>query len=368
MTVSDPCWGHATARSELTGELPENLSSVFLTLMTRYFPFQLEKPGAGLTAIQSNMLQYALHRRINRAETMRPQVQIALLGAILAGRSLAAATDTRSQAVKDFNLGDEAGSCLVVKCKVFRGVIPAGVPKSGAPVAVSVQEWLFGDPGPTQTVLVPYDDREFAWQHAGTPTNQTATVLLALESGLGTTAGEPVLVTFDEREADLIRAVTDEALRLKGHPEFIAADVASLSSSSNPAVAGYMLHFVMLSRDITQRGLAAELLMKMLGNRGVPAERWDTIPFFLNLYSGSLSPEGRTSMVQRYADLARQEDENAARAGFMGLRFPAADPDGTLRSLIPPEALDGLAPRYRALVQKKTIDRSAPLEALLGIE
>jgi hypothetical protein len=289
--------------------------------------------------------------------------------------SPAVAADPASQRVRDFDLGGTVGACLVVKCQVFRGALLTEAPKAGDPVQIRVREWLFGDPVPSETLAVPYDDKpnrrglggtSAAWRNAKPSWGATATVLMALETSAEVVAGEPVLVTFDEREGTLIRSLTDEASQLKRTPDLISAEVASLSASSSPVLAGYLLHYVLFSKDITQRGLAAELLIQALGSPGIPAERWGDIPFFLLAHSGSLPPEGRVRMIRRFIDLAQLEDDNAASAGFAGLGGVAIQPENGLRALIGPAALSRLGIRYRALVGKNKISRNTLLESLLA--
>jgi hypothetical protein len=286
----------------------------------------------------------------------------------------------RSQAAKGVSLGEQVGSCLILKCQAFRGTLLTESPKAGEPVAVRVQEWLFGTPTPGDTVLVPYDNRPAksgfgtatAWANAELGANVPVTVVIALETGGGVFEGEPVLVTFNDREAALVRRLTEEALLLKRKPDLISAEVASLSSATSPAIAGYLLEYVMFSKEITQRGLSARLLMQMLGNPGVPPEEWDTIPFFLIAASGGLPPEERSGVTMRFVDLAQQADEHAARAGFIGLRMlasplAASPSDGLLLSSVPPAVLSKLGAAYRALLQKNAIEPSVPLEVLLGM-
>lgn len=272
---------------------------------------------------------------------MKLPALIALLSTALAAQPTPADKDRHAQELRDFGLGARAGSCLVVKCQVFRGVMLTDSPRSGEPVAIRVTEWLFGDRSTNDTVLVPYDTNlaEFgrggtvrAWWRAHMSPREPITVLMAQESGFDVHAGEPALITFGEREADLIRSVTDEALRLKRTPELLSADVTSVSSRSSPALAGYLLRYVIFSKDTRPLGLSAQLLLQMLGSPAIPAERWSLIPLHLIAYSGSLPPEQRPAVVLRFVELAGQEDDNAARAGFLGLGIIAGQAGNTLRA------------------------------------
>jgi len=140
-----------------------------------------------------------------------------------------------------------------------------------------------------------------------------------------------------------------------------------LSPNSSPALAGYLMCYVMFSADMPRHGLAVELLLEMMGSPGIPAERWTSIPLLLIAYSGD-QPEQRAAAIRRFAELAGREDDNAARAGFVGLRMIAQEAGNPVRYLIPPAALGMLAAKYRALVEKRVVDRSEPLDALLGFK
>ena len=301
-----------------------------------------------------------------------------LLGAVLAVpliQSSAAASD--SARLKDFGLGELAGECLTAKCYAFQGTMLTESPKAGEPVRFKVQERLFGDPVPSETVDVPYEDHRpksmsygtagAAWEHVRFSTGASATVMMALETNGRVIAGQPVVVTFDDREGELIRSLVAEALRLKKTPSLISAEVASLSPNSSPALAGYLLHYV-CSGQIPQRELFEELLMRMIGNPAIPVEGWRTIPLFLTLlYNSCPTPEGKTRIVERYVDLALSDDDNAAEVGVSGLAGLAVHPEGRLRDLLSPSVVPALATKYRALVAKKKLSRSEPIEAILEV-
>jgi hypothetical protein len=308
---------------------------------------------------------------------MKLVAAIASLATVLAAQPPATVEGRHARDLADFDLGTMAGSCLVVRCEIFRGIMLTELPRSGEAVAVKVTEHLFGEPRANETELVPYDDREVksgiggtarAWGRVHVSPRDPVTVLMAQESGPGVYAGQPALVTFDERETNLIRLVSDEALRLRRAPEIISGEVGALSPNSNPALAGYLMCYVMFSSNMPRRGLAAELLLQMIGSPGIPSERWVGIPQLLIAYSAGSPPEQRAAVIQRFAELAAQENENAARAGFAGLRMIAGQADNPLRSLIAPSMLGVLGARYRSLVGKRIVDRSEPLDALLGFK
>jgi hypothetical protein len=302
-----------------------------------------------------------------------------LLGAILAIPlilSPAAATDPAR--LKDFGLGALAGECLTAKCQVFRGIMLTESPKAGDPVRFKVQEWLFGEQASGETVDVPYDDHRpksmsygtagAAWEHVKFSTGASATVIMALETNGQVIAGQPVVVTFDDREGELIRSVVAEALLLKKTPNLISAVVDALSPSSSPTMAGYILYYVLQSRDIPQRDLHEALLMRMIGNPAIPAEEWRIILFFLTpAYNASPTPEGRSRIIRRYLDLALSDDDSAAAVGLSGLSGIAINPKSGLRDLLSPSVVPALAIKYRALVAKKKLSRSEPLEAILEV-
>jgi hypothetical protein len=306
--------------------------------------------------------------------TYRTALLAAVLTTVTSPLSMLAA-DIPGQSVKDFDLGGVVGACLVVKCEAFQGMMVTDQPSAGEPVKIAIHEWLLGGPVPSETILVPYDDKPHrrglggtavAWQNARISTNVPVTVLMALETNAEVVAGEPVLVTFDERDAGIIRSVIDEAKLLKRNPSLISAEVASLSAKSSPAIAGYLLHYVLFTKDINEIGRPAQLLIDLLGNPGVPAERWVDIPYFLLSYSGSLPLEGRLRMVRRFVDLAERDDDNASRAGFLGLGGIANDPQNELRGMIPSAALAALSARYHSLLQQRKIGKMDSLDVMLA--
>jgi hypothetical protein len=301
----------------------------------------------------------------------------ALVGAVLGAQAVARASDERSQADKDFALGEVVGHCLVVQCRVFRGTVLTQSAKSGEPVTIRADEWLFGPQVESETVTVPFD-AEFrkgdslggvarAWMNTRVSEYAQVTVVLGMESGLGVKPGEPVLVTSNERDAGIIRSVTQEALLLKRSPDLVYDAVASLSHTPNPGLSGYLLSYLALSNGLTQRGQPWELLFQMFGNPGVPAERWGDFPFWLVLYSGSVGPERSLAMIQRFVELGQQEDVHAAFAGLKGLALVASR-GGFIEGQLPAAASGKLRSRYRALVEKKLMSRQEPLEAALGLK
>jgi hypothetical protein len=281
--------------------------------------------------------------------------------------------------LKDFGLGSLAGECLTAKCEVFRGTMLTESPKPGVPVEFKVQEWLLGEHTPDETVGVPYDDHlpksmsfgtpGAAWHGVKSSTGAAATVMMALETNGQIIAGQPVLVTFDDREGELIRSLVAEASRLKKTPELISAEVASLTPNSSPALASFLLCYSLQSRDVPRRDVREELLLRLIGNPALPFEAWQIIPRFMTLmYYSSPTPEGKTRIVQRFVDLALSEDDNAAEVGLSGLAGLALHPESGLRDLLPSAAVPVIAARYRALVAKNRVSHAAPLESMLGVQ
>jgi hypothetical protein len=243
-------------------------------------------------------------------------------------------------------------------------------------VAVRADEWLFGPPTGSETVMVPFDNEfhngdglggvTWAWMNAKVSESSQVTVVIGMEAGMGVRPGEPVLITSSERDAGVIRSLTEEAVLLKRSPDLVYDAVASLSRRPNAGLSGYLLSYLALSNGLTQRGQSWELLFQMFGNPGVPAECWDDFPFWLVLYSGSVAPERSLAMTRRFVDLGQEEDVHAALAGLDGLALLARRGDAIV-GLVPGES-GRLRSRYRALVGTKLMPREESLETALGIK
>jgi hypothetical protein len=292
---------------------------------------------------------------------------------------LASAAPVESQAAGDYSLGVGVGYCVVAKCQVLRGFLLTDSPKSGEPVTIRVDRVFFGPPMKLGNMTIPYEDLDHArgqdsgallaqaWMKVRMLRNTPVTVALGLARGFGVRPGEPVVVTSDEREAEIIRSLAEEASRLEGSADLISADVASLSSGPNPALAGYLFVNLVFSNPSMQRDLRSSLLSQMLGDPSVPGERLQEIVGWLQSGYPSLSPTGRSALVRRLVELGQQSNVDAAAAGYYGLE-QIAKWDDSVTTLVSPAALDGLRDAYRAMVSKGRIPRNPQLETVLGIK
>lgn len=306
---------------------------------------------------------------------------IALLSTslVLSVMPLATAGPVAGQAAGDYSLGAGVGYCVVAKCQVFQGLLLTDPPKSGEPVTVRVTRVLFGPPITLENVRVPYEDFDHAhggdgggalaaaWMKVKMLGNTPVTVVLGLERGFAVLPGEPVVVTSDERDSETIRSVAEEASRLEDSPDLISTDVASLSRSPNPALAGYLFVSLVFSNPSMQRDLRSSLLSQVLVSPSVPDERLQEIVGWLQSGYPSLSPTGRSALVRRLVDLGQQSNAEAAKAAYYGL-VQIAKWDDTVATLVSPAALGGLRSAYRTMVSKGRIPRNPELETALGIK
>ena len=156
----------------------------------------------------------------------------------------AAADDGGRRALRDFGVGQELGYCVAAGCQVFRGFLADDSFSSGHPIAVQVEEWLFGaPPGAPEKVAVPYADQmrngdgggvpALAWEGLKLSKNLPVTVVFGVKRGWGVQAGNPVIVVSGDGETALIRSLTSEALRLERSPDAVSDRVASLSRTQD---------------------------------------------------------------------------------------------------------------------------------------
>jgi hypothetical protein len=174
-----------------------------------------------------------------------------------------------------------------------------------------------------------------------------------------------VVVTSNEREAEIIRSLAEEASRLEASPDLISTDVASLSSSPNPALAGYLFANFIFSKTM-QRELRFSLLSQMVGSPSVPAERWQEIVGWLKA-GQPLSAEARSKVARRLVELGQQSNVETATAAYDGL-VKMASWDDSVTTLVSPSALEGLRKSYRTMVNRGRVPRNPQLETVLGIK
>jgi hypothetical protein len=304
-------------------------------------------------------------------------ILFALLAALM-GTRLVAADQTGSK-TEEFHLGARLGQCLQAKCQAFRGTLTADSPQSGRPITVHVDEWLFGKPSTApETIDIPYQDQQHvgehddghvakAWSRVSVSRNLPVTIVLALENGLFVFSGDPVDVTSNDRESAAIRSVVEQAVRLKTQPERLPDLVSSLSNDPNPALAGYLT--VRLATYVEPAGSLppALLLLKMLPNPSVPGDALDFIATIVGSDCVGLPAADRATVLQRFLELAKQQDVDNARAAYTGLA-KIASIDHSITDSIPPETIRAIGNNYRALVETGRLKRNQLLESGLAIK
>jgi hypothetical protein len=213
-----------------------------------------------------------------------------------------------------------------------------------------------------------------AWQRVKISPNEPVTVVLAMEAGLGVQVGEPILVTSDEREAGIIRALTDEARDLDSMPDRVTTAVSSLAGSPNPSLAGYLFQFLQFRTTLKEPDLASELGMDLLVSPSVPPGAMNSVALFVSSQYGRLSTASRSSVVDRFNALIQQftrqqgqeAEAPAALAALLGLAHIARDYQ-SVQKVTAPEVLKKLAAAYIAQSRAGIIPRANNLEVELGV-
>jgi hypothetical protein len=278
----------------------------------------------------------------------------------------------QSHESEDYELGSALGSCLAVKCQVFRGAILSDSPKSGEPIMISVEEGLIGVPGDTKTISIPFEIAHGAgdngslinavWARAKISKSSAVTVVLALEKVSGF-PGLQALVTSGERDTGIIRTLVAEEQRLQDSPDQVYSLLASLSGTPNPAMAGFLRPHVTGSRKLSIEQKSS-LFLELF-----PSLKGDDLGFFSSLVVSynypHLPPSSQVAMIQRLAELAQQPDPELSMAALRGL-IQIGKYDHSALMTIPAASLAGLESLYRASVQKKSIPREPSFEAELG--
>lgn len=303
-----------------------------------------------------------------------------LIALALSAQLLSTAALARTQADDDYYLGARVAACIAARCQVFRGYLAIDSPNQGEPVPVRVEESLFGPPVESDTVVVPWE-RDFippdqpgrnhfsVWlgikRSKGTP----VTVVLALGDGYFVRKGDPVVITSSDREAGIIRSLTEQTALLEKSPLRIYDAVASLSQTVNPALGGYLVGILNLSNTLLKhytRDQLADLSLQMLANPGLPPHTAQEFALSLVIHYKGLTSDRRMEIVQRLTELAQQQEQYTAIAGFDGLTRIMSF-DDSVKAGMPETTLDALATAYRALVRKGSMRRNQDWETRLGI-
>ena len=278
-----------------------------------------------------------------------------------------------SEQVLKFGTGSLVGLCMSVKCEVFRGVIVTDALTPGEPVTVRVEEGLFGTQPTTRTVDLPHphemrdSNLAAAWSTVKITRGLSVTAVVTLQNGLAGIAGNPVIVTSDERREEIIRSMTEEEVLLNRSPQLVSDAVASLSQDPNPALAGYLLSRLIYRTNASQPELVCGLLLQMLPNPSVPTEILESIASELSRLYFRVSDASRADVLRRFTDLGEQTDVPSAKAAYAGLAHIATY-DESVKTRIPPATLIALANVYRAMVKNGSIPRNTALETGLGVK
>jgi hypothetical protein len=277
-----------------------------------------------------------------------------------------------TEQARQFALGDTVGRCIVAKCSIFTGYLLSDAPQPGEPIAVQVNERLFvgGDPIP-DTARVAYADpleaakgpaREIAQAWEGVELQRNTLITVVLDE-----AGAPVLVTSAPRDADLVRSIASEALRLQQSPGAMGDLVASLSQADDPAMAAFAVVHLERIETTHDPDTSVTLLSQLLGSRNVPPEASEDIVDHAVLDYDRLTGGSQATLVSRLAELGKSADLRFASPGIRGLSKIGAS-DNSMWALVPNDARAGIAQNYRQLVTTGAMTRNPALESALGIQ
>jgi hypothetical protein len=298
--------------------------------------------------------------------------------AVGAGTAAAGTPPATGQDEQDNALGNLTGVCFAVGCDVFRGLLLVDSANSGESMPVRVDENLFGTSAVGSTRELRYEDLEQrrngdgilrlgdVWARVKLSRNLPVTVVLAKSKGYGVLPG-PVVVTSAPREAELIRALVAEAVRLRASPGLVSGMVASLPLNPNPALAGYLTSYLSYGSRFPEQELASNLLLEMVRNSTIPGSQMESVVSRVTVLYSQFSEAGKVSIVQRLVKLGLQPDRNIAQAGYSGLadigRF-----EHSIAAMIPATMVEELGNAYRSMVRKGSVPRNRTLEAELGIK
>jgi hypothetical protein len=278
----------------------------------------------------------------------------------------------------DFVVGSRVGQCAKAKCGVFQGVFLTGSPQPGSNVRIRVKQWLLGNENDFESAVI---DLPFVgpggqadkdgipldiWLGVNVSPNVPVTVILLLERIGPRFAGEPILVTTDEREAALVSLLSAEARLLQLSPTYVVTIASQASQRSSPGLGGLILGALSTNSFLHDYDLRATVLYDLIQTESVPHIYWQAIALEMTMYYQQNSPDGRLAVIQRLSQLGNNVDPVAGAAGIQALvQLPHMEP--ALGSLLPIESRDGLVARYRELVAKKKLARAPDWEAALGL-
>jgi hypothetical protein len=190
-------------------------------------------------------------------------------------------------------------------------------------------------------------------------------LILARERIRAVKAGDAVLVTSDNRTADLIRSLVSDAAGLGRGPADASEAVGSLSRSPRSGLAGVLYVYLTEREAVNNPALCAKLLGQMIGSPSAPPLAWNLYSAAIVLNYPRLSIGDRSEAVERFAVLSQQANVLAAVSGLRGLAAISAF-DDSVRSMIPATAMDKVAASYRSLVVSGMLPPDGKLESVLG--
>ena len=173
-------------------------------------------------------------------------------------------------------------------------------------------------------------------------------------------------MTATDHEAEVIRAIVDDALVLQAVPERVSDLITSLRRSPNPGVCGFFRVYL-YRHNFHEAELPSSLLLQMVEDSDIPATQARsalvdaTFPYY------RLAPIAKASFLRRLAKLALRPDADLSAAVFEQLG-KITDFDQSVNSLLPPDTLDQLRRCYVALLKSGKIKSNASLETVLEME
>lgn len=261
------------------------------------------------------------------------------------GLTLNAASDGQWSR-RDYSIGQKLGRCLVRGCMVFVGNIKAighserqsGVEPNRAmsmtPFRLRVSEWLYGkpeqaseeveaesvsEPSVSKTALGPWT----VWQ--GVELKLGGELLVAKwtpqaqRPRYADKSENLAMVISDTTHFPMIRQIIAEHTRLAARPDEIRETSHLLTDSSDSALAGYLVTYLMERDAVLDPDRATLILSDVMTNEAIPVSEWKEISDWIVAEFYRLSESVRQAVAAKLFTAASSKDNSAFEAGISAL-------------------------------------------------